>query len=186
MRKICLAIIVCLILLVGHSAFAQEAGTIAGRVTDKSGAVIPHANITITNNALGVSRATVTNDDGLFSAPSLQPGDYQVHVEAQGFSVLDQAATVTAGATTTLTLGLSPGTTQQTVTVNASVAPQIDYETQTVQGRHPRHRSEPSAQRSEHDPVGYSSTRHNGGGGIDWGLPRGVRSNIWGRTTGRT
>jgi hypothetical protein len=135
-RKIYIYLIavVCLTLIAVGPAFGQASGTIAGRVTDSTGAVVPNVNVTITNNATGIARDTVTNSDGSFSAPSLQAGDYQVHVQAQGFSMLEQAATVQAGSTTTLNLVVVPGTAQQTVTVSASVLPQIDYETNTVQG----------------------------------------------------
>ncbi|MGD0438234.1 MAG: carboxypeptidase-like regulatory domain-containing protein, partial [Bryobacteraceae bacterium] len=80
------------------AAYAQApGGTVLGTVRDESGAVIPNANITITNKATGLTRTVTTNSDGLYSAPALQPGDYEVRAEMQGFRTLLREATVTAG-----------------------------------------------------------------------------------------
>jgi hypothetical protein len=61
---------------------AQTAtGTILGTVTDSSGAVIPNASVTIANKATGITRTLTTNAAGLFSAPALLAGDYEVRGE---------------------------------------------------------------------------------------------------------
>src|ERR1700730_13966202 len=60
-------------------ADAQVAGgIISGTVTDNTGAAIPQAQISITNRATDVTRQVVANGDGFYSAPNLQPGEYQV------------------------------------------------------------------------------------------------------------
>src|SRR5215469_2234402 len=65
---------------------AQEpTGTIAGSVTDTTGAIIPNAAVTITNKATGGVRSASSNAAGLYSAPSLLPGDYEVRLERTGF-----------------------------------------------------------------------------------------------------
>ena len=60
-------------------AFAQvPTGTIAGAITDQSGAVISKATVTVTNKDTGLSRVVQTEENGLFSVPSLAPGRYEV------------------------------------------------------------------------------------------------------------
>lgn len=116
------------------AAYAQApGGTVLGTVKDESGAVIPNANITITNKATGLTRTVTTNSDGLYSAPALQPGDYEVRAEMQGFRTLLREATVTAGGNITVDMAMVLGEARQVVTVEAA-ASQINYESHTVQG----------------------------------------------------
>jgi hypothetical protein len=66
-------IAVCLLALWSAAAIAQvTSGTISGEVKDPSGAMIPNANITVNAPAIGVTRNTTSNDDGLFVVPNLQ------------------------------------------------------------------------------------------------------------------
>ena len=67
-------------------AYAQGAtGTIFGTVADPSGAVVPGAQITVTNSATSAVRTTETNELGNYSLPSLVPGRYDVEVSMAGF-----------------------------------------------------------------------------------------------------
>jgi hypothetical protein len=116
------------------SLFAQApTGTILGTVTDNTGAVIPNATITITNKATGAARDTVSNAQGIYSAPALQPGDYEVRAVMQGFRTLVRNATVLTGTNTTVDMNMTLGEQQQVVTVEAAGA-QVNYESNTVQG----------------------------------------------------
>ncbi len=56
-----------------------------GRVLDASGAVVPKANVTVTNKATGVALTTPVNDVGEYQVQSLIPGTYSVKVTADGF-----------------------------------------------------------------------------------------------------
>src|SRR5262245_38568568 len=68
------------------SLYAQEArGTITGKVRDASQGVVPGANVKITNVAMGTNVSVKTNEAGLYYAPFLIPGTYQVLVETSGF-----------------------------------------------------------------------------------------------------
>src|SRR5688572_19623479 len=68
------------------SLMAQtNTGIISGRVTDPTGAVIPEAQVTVTQTATNVDAVSVTNSDGLFRVPSLVTGPYRVSVTAAGF-----------------------------------------------------------------------------------------------------
>ena len=108
-------------------------GTILGTVTDASGAVIPGAIVTVTNRATNVARALTANAQGLYSAPALPPGDYEVRSEMQGFRTLVRDAQVATGSNTTVDLAMQLGETREVVTVEAATA-QINYENQAVAG----------------------------------------------------
>ncbi len=123
-----LALMTCLV------AFAQApTGIITGVVTDETGAVIPNVTVTITNKTIGGARTATTNAEGLFSAPALLAGDYEVRAESPGFRTLQRDATVQAGVTTTVNLPMSLGEAKSVVTVEAATA-QVNYESHTIQG----------------------------------------------------
>lgn len=66
---------------------AQEAGgTIVGTVSDPAGAAVTNANVDIRNTATGLARTTTTTSDGVYVAPNLIPGTYEITVTAPGFS----------------------------------------------------------------------------------------------------
>src|SRR5215472_16074053 len=67
-------------------AFAQQA-TIVGTVTDSSGAVVPNANITVTNTNTGQIRKLLSNEVGQYVAEALPIGNYEVKAQASGFVV---------------------------------------------------------------------------------------------------
>src|SRR6266568_3366029 len=63
------------------SAHAQDpTGSIYGTVTDKSGAVVPNAEVTATEKTTNSSRSTTTNDQGQYDIRRLQPGKYKLTV----------------------------------------------------------------------------------------------------------
>jgi hypothetical protein len=72
--------------LLPGAAIAQETrGTILGRVTDASDAVIPNATVRATNMATNVTVSTQSNTEGNFEMPFLLPGIYRVTSELTGF-----------------------------------------------------------------------------------------------------
>src|SRR5215471_3919345 len=82
-------LVVCFVLS-ALSSFAQTA-RIAGRATDRTGAVVPGTFVTVTNTQTGAERKIVTNEEGYYSAPLLQPGEYRVTVEHAGFKPVSRA-----------------------------------------------------------------------------------------------
>lgn len=111
-------------LLMPMSASSQESrGKISGRVTDPNGAAVPGATVKITNLERSGTSTVTTNDSGLFDAPYLLPGSYQVLVEVSGFkkAVLDKVI-VAINETSTLTITLDVGTVQETVTVSSDTS----------------------------------------------------------------
>ena len=74
-----------LILLVPTFALALVGGSISGAIKDSSGGVIPGVMLTLTNTALGSQFKTVTDNQGLYTFPSLPVGRYELTLEATGF-----------------------------------------------------------------------------------------------------
>jgi hypothetical protein len=64
---------------------AQDTGYISGTVTDKSGAAVAGADVTVKNVAGSLTRVTSTNSDGAFTIPGLAGDTYDVVVTAKGF-----------------------------------------------------------------------------------------------------
>ena len=123
-----------LALLSSSVGFAQVVGgTIAGRVTDTAGALIPNAQITIRNNENGGRRNLVTGNDGVFSAPSEPVGLYTVEASAPGFAAYRNAGvTLTIGQTLELTLTLHAAGTE-TVLVTETL-PSVNTTTEQMSG----------------------------------------------------
>ncbi len=111
------------------SASAQVAtGTFTGMVTDPSGAVIPKATVTATNEGTGVATTRPTNTEGLYTLPELTPGFYTVKAEAQGFkSLVNTHIELTVGYTQRVNFKLEVGAMTQSVTVEGQ-APAVDTE----------------------------------------------------------
>src|SRR5690348_1491297 len=109
--------------LLAIPASAQVAGgTISGTVKDPSGAVVPGASITITNEATGVARNVAANTDGLYTAPNLLPGTYELKCTATGFRTeVRRGVLLTVGATQVLDVTMQVGTTGETVVVTSEV-----------------------------------------------------------------
>ena len=95
-------------LAVASPALAQStSGMIAGRVTDASGAVMPGVNVTVINTRTSETRVTVTNGQGLFRAPNLNPSQYEIHVELPGFrKIIQQNVQLSVSETLNLTFKL--------------------------------------------------------------------------------
>jgi len=81
-----------LFLLLSGSLFAQTFGDISGEVRDQTGAVVAGANITLTNTGTNATRATQSNESGIYAFPALQPGNYTLKAEKTGFKTYALAA----------------------------------------------------------------------------------------------
>ncbi len=102
---------------------AQIAGTasIQGTVTDPTGAVIPNASVTATNDATQVKHVVKTNGSGLYSLPNLAIGTYSIDVTASGFQKYHQTGIVLdVGSSIAVNVSLKIGNQNQTVQVQAN------------------------------------------------------------------
>ena len=94
-------------------------GTILGNVLDSSGAVVPNAEITVTNQDTGVTRTVTSTGDGVYTVPALLAGKYTVGAKAQGFTpqqVKDIVLNVGSDARVNFSLQVGQVTQQVTVT----------------------------------------------------------------------
>src|SRR5215831_1854263 len=111
--------IACLLTL---PAFAALTGDISGTVTDKSGAVVVGAKVTVKSLSTGAIRETTTNDVGQFSIAQLEIGSYEVSIEKGGFKLHKESVTVRSGENSRLAAQLEVGATTEAVTVEATNA----------------------------------------------------------------
>ncbi len=101
----------------GQTSTTQLSGT----VFDNSGAVLPAAAVTVTNDATGTVQKELTNNAGLFSFPSMPVGTYTVSVEMQGFKTTRRTnVTLVVGTPLTENITLELGDTHDVVKVEAS------------------------------------------------------------------
>src|SRR5215467_12985586 len=125
---------VALVTLAALTVVAQNpTGSIRGAVTDEQGAVIPKAAVTVTNKATGDTRKTNSGEDGTFGVENLLPGDYDVKIEAGGFSTITQTVTVQVGNTSNGNATLRAGAANVVVDV-VSEAPIIDKTDYKIDG----------------------------------------------------
>ena len=122
-----------LALTLGGPALAQSTGSINGRVTDPGGAIIPGAAVTATNTSTGVSRNTLTNEEGLFNIPVLEPGAYDVVVTMSGFAPSTKKVTLLTASTLTLSFDLGVAATQQEIQITGE-APLVETTQSQVSG----------------------------------------------------
>jgi hypothetical protein len=115
------------------SAWAQiSTGTIVGVVEDATGAVIPNAEVTITQTATGETRKTVTTAGGEFNVPFLQVGPYTVTAVANGFKTNTLSGiTLRVDQTINLRIRLELGAVSEKVEVTGA-APLVDSVTSSL------------------------------------------------------
>jgi hypothetical protein len=117
------------------SLLAQTSeGRILGSVADPSGAVVPHATVTITNTATRVARTLTTTAAGEYAAPNLEPGSYAVVVEAAGFQKAEHTAvTLEVAKDLRIDFQLVPGSVKEIMVVTGE-APMVDTTSDVLGG----------------------------------------------------
>ena len=116
-------LVVCFLSLAAVTAFSQTVqGVITGRVFDPSGAAIPGATVTITNNGTGVSQSARTGDNGTYRFSLVPPGAYTIKAMASGFGTEENLnVTVQASQVVPLDFKLQIAKTSQSVTVTTEI-----------------------------------------------------------------
>jgi len=131
-RSCLLALLIAGVLTSGLQAQIVETGTITGVVRDNSGAVVAKAQVSIRNTATGIANSTVTDSQGLYVSPPLDPGDYTVEFEAAGFGKVQENIRLEVGQRAAADAVLVVGNAAtQTVTVEATNE-LLESETSTV------------------------------------------------------
>jgi hypothetical protein len=111
-------------------SFAQSSYTaqIRGVVTDKSGAMVADATVTITNDETGISNTARTNGQGLYILTGLRPASYTLRAQATGFQPVEKKGLVLqVDQQTTMNFTLGPASVTTTVEVTQA-APLLDTE----------------------------------------------------------
>ena len=123
-RNVKSRIILLLILVSGHQAWAQlTGGSVIGTVKDPSGAYVPRARVTITNTSTGASYSGTTSAQGIFTFPVVQVGTYDFAANAEGFKTASGTFTAELNVTRTLSIQLTLGNASETVQVTDVGAP---------------------------------------------------------------
>ena len=121
-RNITLTILMFATLAVAQSTF----GSFVGTVRDPSGAVIGGASVRITNKGTSAQRTATTDETGSFNVVNLDPGTYDVVVEAPGFqSSVHSDLVLTARQTARVDATLGLGAQTEAITVNTAAEPVI-------------------------------------------------------------
>ncbi len=92
-------------------------GSLSGRVTDPSGAVVPGASVVVQNLATGVQQTAQTNRDGLYRFPEVMPGNYSITASLSSFRDVQVLVRVMVGNTTSQDIKLQVGASADTVKV---------------------------------------------------------------------
>jgi len=119
-------VVLALAVLLSTPVYAQVSGaTLAGTVSDASGAVVTNAKVSIKNSATDVTRDVTTDSSGHYSAPNLLPGIYEITIVAAGFSTsVRTGVTLTVGATQALNVSLQIGQKTERIDVTG-IAPDV-------------------------------------------------------------
>lgn len=107
-------------------AQALTAGSVSGAVVDSNGAVVPNADVTLSNPITGYRRTATTDTDGTFRFADVPPNNYQLTVSATGFSPATQMVTVRTAVPIALKIPLEVSSATATVNVVGNAAQVIE------------------------------------------------------------
>jgi hypothetical protein len=131
LRRVALAGLAVLALLVAFVglAFGQSAtGTITGTITDPKGLAVAGVDVLVRDTDTGLEKPVMTNDSGIYNAPLLQPGNYEVTAMKGGFATVDNKNIVLqVGQTIALDMQMPLQSQQALVTVTTE-APLVETE----------------------------------------------------------
>lgn len=117
--------------ILGIAAHAQTA-QVTGQIADATGAVIPGAEVTITNVETGFNRKAASNDEGYYTVPLLPPGNYRITVQKEGFKPIAQENTrLAVEQTARLDFTMETGNVNEQVTITGN-EPVLSPETSSL------------------------------------------------------
>lgn len=124
-RRASVAMLLAALLVRPGAAWAQTA-ELRGAVADSSGSALPGVTVTITNDSTGVERVVVTDQQGGFRVPALQPGPYTVASSLTGFGADTKKVVLTVGQVADLKVSLSVGAIEESIQVVGRSAIEIE------------------------------------------------------------
>jgi len=117
-----LLVVVTSVTVLGATQSQATTGTVEGAVTDQTGAVLPGVAVSLKSVETGIVRMVLSDDRGIFRAPLLPVGHYDVTAEFTGFTKFEQSTVaLTVGQTVQLNIRLSVAGTTQAVSVTEEV-----------------------------------------------------------------
>src|SRR6185503_507599 len=129
MRKSIFLLMICI-----HCAYPQQTATLTGFVNDLTATIVTGAKVTALNTATQFISLGETNETGRYSIPYLNPGTYELKVEAAGFrTYIRKGIELRAGESPRIDVVLELGTVSESVTVSGA-APLLATETSAMIG----------------------------------------------------
>jgi hypothetical protein len=123
------------LLLVPSVALAQDTASLTGTIRDRSGAVLPKADIILKNTATGIVREVKSNSAGEYVAAALQPGQYDVIVSAPGFRRYQaEGVTLRVAQSARIDITMQVGDTREEVNVKGEGLAQVNTESSELGG----------------------------------------------------
>ncbi len=122
MKTRLIARIATFVLLTAAAYGQSNLATVTGVVTDAADAVIPGAMVTIRNTGTNIEREMSTNEVGGYTVTNLNPGDYEVTVQSDGFTTyVQQGLILQTGDSRRIDVSLEIGQVTESVTVDAQL-----------------------------------------------------------------
>jgi len=116
------ACVTAIVLVTGSTCLAQVAGgTISGSVRDSSGRAIAGAQVAVKNSETAILRSIDADNDGIYTAPNLVAGTYQISASKEGFATLVRSGVlVTVGSEEVIDFKLGPGEVKTKIEVSGT------------------------------------------------------------------
>jgi hypothetical protein len=123
-RTLVLSVLVGLITTSSAAVAAQTSSTLAGRVLDESGGLLPGVAVSARNTNTGLERTTTSDNQGRYTLAALPPGPYELRAELSGFRPLVRAGlTLTIAEALAVDLTMAVGGLAEAVTVVGEASP---------------------------------------------------------------
>ena len=121
-RRAVLYVFCALIALCPLTAFAQQTGTVSGKVAATDGSMLPGVTVEATSDVLPAARVTTTGSVGEYRMPALPPGNYTITFTLSGMTTVTRNVTVQLGQDVTADAQMSVGGVTETVEVTAAAS----------------------------------------------------------------
>src|SRR6202521_4143934 len=129
-----LASVSAVVLLTGSVCLAQVAGgTISGSVRDSSGSAIARVQVALKNSEMAILRSVDADNNGIYTAPNLVPGTYEISASKDGFETVARSGVlVTVGSEEVIDFKLDPGEVRTKIEVSGT-PPEIQLASSTLE-----------------------------------------------------